>query len=277
MVRSTTFQDSPKGEEMGKSSIHINPVKAGSEQHNEREKKLNYVRDDLSHLNTSFKLATIAQAKEAAAIVCKEKTGRAMQAKATPVREGVLLIDERHTAADLEKLGKVIEERFGIRTIQGYAHKDEGHFDKTNGEWKPNYHAHMVFDWTDHSTGKSIKMSRDDMAELQTIVARELGLERGISSSVKHLNSIQYKTQEEGKDLERVFKLRNGLPDAFRAIEQGKRAKMELEPLKTQKNALEFETALLIENRDYIKEKSEKIQLELDKLKEQTKSRGHRH
>jgi hypothetical protein len=217
---------------MNKSSIHVLPVKVGSENHNQREKELSYVRSDLSHLNSSFVVKSIAEAKEFAEKNCKEKTGRVMQAKATPIREGVLLIGLHHTAADLKKLAGKIEQRFDIKTIQGYCHKDEGHYDKETKEWKPNYHAHMVFDWTDHSTGKSIKMSRDNMAELQTLVAISLGLERGVSSSKIHLNAIQYKSEQERKDLEKIHHLKNGLSEAKTIIEQVQTMQKEIEPLK---------------------------------------------
>ena len=230
---------------MGKSSIHIVPVKAGSEKHNQREKELSYVRSDLSHLNSSFVLKSIAEAKQFAEKNGKEKTGRAMQAKATPIREGVLLIGQHHTADDLKKLAVRIEEQFGIKTIQGYCHKDEGHYDKISGEWKPNFHAHMVFDWTDHATGKSIKMSRDDMAELQTVVAQELNLERGVSSSKEHLNAIQYKSQQEEKDLKMVHGFKEGLSEAKTVLQQAETIKKEIEPLKTTKNSLVFDVTTL--------------------------------
>lgn len=230
---------------MSKSSIHIVPVKAGSEKHNQREKELNYVRSDLSHLNSSFVVKSVREAKEFAERNCKEKTGRTMQAKATPIREGVLLIGQHHTAEHLKKLAISIEERFCIKTIQGYCHKDEGHKDKITQEWKPNYHAHMVFDWTDHSTGKSIKMSRDDMAELQTLVADSLGLERGVSSSKEHLNAIQYKSQQEQKDLEMVHGFKKGLSEAKTVLQQADSIKKEIEPLKTAKNSLVFDIQTL--------------------------------
>jgi hypothetical protein len=190
-----------------KSSINIQPVKFGSEQHNNREKELDYVRVDFSYLNSCFKIKTIEEAKQFAEKNCKEKTGRSMQLKATPIREGVLLIERHHTADDLKKIGEKLEERFGIKTIQGYCHKDEGHYDKITNEWKPNYHAHMVFDWTDHKTGKSLKLNRQDIAEVQTIVAHELGLERGHSSHKEHLTALQFKNQEEAKKLELTEKL----------------------------------------------------------------------
>lgn len=238
---------------MSKSSIHIVPVKAGSEKHNQREKELSYVRSDLSHLNSSFVVKSVREAKEFAEKNCKEKTGRTMQAKATPIREGVLLISEHHTAEHLKKLATSIEERFGIKTIQGYCHKDEGHKDKITQEWKPNYHAHMVFDWTDHNTGKSIKMSRDDMAELQTLVADSLGLERGVNSSKQHLNAIQYKSQQEQKDLEMVHGFKKGLSEAKTILQQIDSIKKEIEPLKTSKNSLVLDIQSLTAEKEKIK------------------------
>lgn len=230
---------------MNKSSIHVLPVKAGSESHNQREKELSYVRSDLSRLNSAYIIKSIADAKAFAEKNGKEKTGRAMQAKATPIREGVLLIGSHHTADDLKKLADKIELRFDIKTIQGYCHKDEGHYDKETKEWKPNYHAHMVFDWTDHATGKSIKMSRDDMAELQTIVAESLGLERGVSSSKVHLNAIQYKSQQEQKDLGKIHSLKNGLSEVIATIERGQTIIKEIEPLRKMQQHLSSELETL--------------------------------
>lgn len=245
---------------MGKSSIHVVPVKAGSEKHNQREKELSYVRSDLSHLNSSFVVKSIAEAKQFAEKNAKEKTGRTMQAKATPIREGVLLIGQHHTAGDLKKLAVRIEEQFGIKTIQGYCHKDEGHYDKISGEWKPNYHAHMVFDWTDHATGKSIKMSRDDMAELQSVVAKELGLERGVSSSKEHLNAIQYKSQQEQKDLEMVHSFKKGLSEAKTVLQQADSIKKEIEPLRTAKNSLVLDVTTLTAEKEKMRALAEQEQ-----------------
>ena len=91
----------------------------------------------------------------------KEKTGRSLQSKATPIREGVIVISEETTLKDLHKFAQKAEEKFGIKAIQIYTHKDEGHFkDQEKKEWKPNLHAHIVFDWTNHKTGKSIKLDR---------------------------------------------------------------------------------------------------------------------
>ena len=49
-----------------------------------------------------------------------------MQRKATPIREGIVLINPQHQAEDLIRLGQKLQERFGIKLIQAYTHKDEG-------------------------------------------------------------------------------------------------------------------------------------------------------
>ena len=74
--------------------------------------------------------------------------------------------------------------------------------------WKPNLHAHIVFDWYDHSTGKSIKTTSLDAIEMQTICAEVLGMERGVSSEniSKH---PRYKAQARQKELEALQKERD--------------------------------------------------------------------
>lgn len=188
---------------MSKTSIHIEPCKIGSsEQHNQRLKHLDYVRPDLSHQNESWVgVADLPAHLEQLRTLVKGKTGRAMQAKATPIREGVIVIRQDTTIEQLKGLADAIEQRWGIKTLQIYTHKDEGHTD-SKGAWKPNLHAHIVFDWVNHDTGKSIKLSKQDMAEMQTMVADCLQMVRGESSDIKHLGAIQYKNQAEGLRLQ---------------------------------------------------------------------------
>lgn len=187
---------------MAKTSIHIEPCKIGSsEAHNQRMKHLDYVRPELSKLNESWVgVADLPAHLNDLKTLVKKKTGRKMQAKATPIREGVIVIRQDTTIEQLKGLADAIEQRWGIKTLQIYTHKDEGHTD-SEGSWKPNLHAHIVFDWVNHETGKSIKLSRQDMAEMQTMVADCLEMVRGESSDLKHLGAIQYKTQAEAERL----------------------------------------------------------------------------
>ena len=203
---------------MGLSSIHIKGVRPTSERHNQREQKLNYVKESLSPLNESFILRSISETRKDAEARYLKNVGQKMQAKAEPIREGVLLLEKHHTLEDLKRLGKRLEETFGIKTIQGYIHRDEGHHDKETGQWKPNLHGHLVFDWTDEK-GKSIRLKRDDLSELQTIVAHELNMTRGHSSSKKHLNAIQYKANEEAKALQELKETSKKLQISFTEID----------------------------------------------------------
>lgn len=61
----------------------------------------------------------------------------------------------------------------------------------------------MVFDWTDEK-GKTIKLNRYQMSEMQTIVAEELEMKRGISSNKQHLSAVSFKVQEEEKRLKNL-------------------------------------------------------------------------
>ena len=194
-----------KNKTMSKTSIHIEPCNIGSsEQHNQRLKHLDYVRPELSRLNESWVgVADLPAHLEHLKTLVKEKTGRKMQAKATPIREGVIVIRQDTTIEQLKGLASAIEQRWGIETLQIYTHMDEGHTD-SEGAWKPNLHAHIVFDWINHETGKSIKLSRQDMAEMQTMVADCLEMVRGESSDLKHLGAIQFKTQAEEQRLETI-------------------------------------------------------------------------
>lgn len=109
------------------------------------------------------------------------------------------MISEDTTLRQLQNLAEKLEERFGVHAFQIYTHKDEGAnvWDGREETWKPNYHAHMIFDWTDGHTGKTVKLNKHDMAEMQTITAECLNMERGVSSDRKHLSAMQYKNQME--------------------------------------------------------------------------------
>lgn len=183
---------------MQATSINVQAVKGGSEQHNQRLKELDYVRSELSHLNEYWESDTqssrLSQIKER----YHESTGQRMQSKATPIREGVVVVHQGTTMEDLKRLGKAYEERFGIKVFQIALHKDEGYMHSK--EWKSNLHAHLVFDWTDEK-GKTIKLNRADMVAMQSLTAEVLGMDRGVASDKKHLSSLQFKVDAEEKRL----------------------------------------------------------------------------
>ena len=166
----------------------------------------------------------------------KEKTGRAMQEKererkgkngkiikvagCSPIREGVLLIRADTTLADVCKFGKECQRRWGITPLQIFLHKDEGHW--LNGQpdpedresfqvgerwFKPNYHAHIVFDWMNHDTGKSRKLNDEDMTEMQSLASNILLMERGQSKAVtgkEHLERNDFIIEKQKAELQRM-------------------------------------------------------------------------
>ena len=166
----------------------------------------------------------------------KEKTGRAMQEKererkgkngkiikvagCSPIREGVLLVRPDTTLADVHKFGEECQRRWGITPLQIFLHKDEGHWlngqpdpedresFKVGERWfKPNYHAHIVFDWMNHDTGKSRKLNDDDMMQMQTLASDILLMERGKSKAVtgkEHLERNDFIIEKQKAELQRI-------------------------------------------------------------------------
>ena len=181
---------------MAQTSIHFQAVKGGSEEHNKRTKKLDYVHHERSSMNDYWQSDSQEARLAFVTANAKAKTGRKMQAKATPIREAVVVIEDTTTMDDLKKLAKRFNDRFGIDVFQIAIHKDEG-YSKGKDGLKLNLHAHLVADWTDHQSGKSLKLNRNDMSEMQTICAEVLGMERGKSSEKQHLSAIQFKIAAE--------------------------------------------------------------------------------
>ncbi len=78
-------------------------------------------------------------------------------------REGVVLIKETTTLDDLLRFTEVVQQRFGIRPLQIFIHRDEGHYENGTNEWKPNLHAHIVWDWINHAS--EIEQLKKDQTE----------------------------------------------------------------------------------------------------------------
>lgn len=183
------------------SSIHISPVQANSERHNLREVIPDYVNMDLLEKNPiSFNSESIAERLASIKAKYKASVGQQMQKKATPIREGVVNLKDitPDTMDQLQLLSKKLENELGIRCFQIHIHADEGHWeDKAETKWKPNYHAHMIFDFTDDFTGKGLRLKKLDMIKMQDIVAETLGMQRGKTSDKEHLHHVKYKAQQE--------------------------------------------------------------------------------
>ena len=119
-----------------------------SETHNLREKQLSYVVPEMSHLNESVIHEHIPEALARIGAKYTEVTGQRIQPTATPLKEAVLVIREDTTMEQVEKFGELCRQELGITPIQFHIHRDEGHYDSATKKWKPNLHAHIVFDCT---------------------------------------------------------------------------------------------------------------------------------
>ena len=223
-----------------KTSVNIKPCNIGSsEAHNRRtaeylaniRKEKFYIRTDLmagneTWVSPDFGEATLTDRYNQIAAMVKEKTGRAMQTKdrervnkktgkvtivrgSTPLKEGVVVIKEGTTMEQLQKFCKVCNERWGVTALQVFIHRDEGHYGipGDNTTWKPNLHAHIVWDWMNHDTGKSCKLDEKAMSEMQTVLAECLEMERGTSKAVtgkEHLERTDFILAKQKQEAERA-------------------------------------------------------------------------
>ena len=167
-----------------KTSINFKAVKMNAEVHNFRKKSFSYIRKELTPNNEYWMEEKIKDRKIKIEKYCKEKSGRKLQKNAIPIREAVVVIKKDTTMLALQNLASRLEEELKIRIFQIAIHKDEGHYDKDTKEWIPNYHAHMVADWQDLETGKTLKHKSFHYAKMQDLTAECLGMERGVSGSV---------------------------------------------------------------------------------------------
>ena len=162
-----------------KTSINIKPCNTGSsEAHNRRTaeylanivKGNLYIRTDLMARNEvwvapDFGDTSLTDRYNQIAAMVKEKTGRAMQTKdrekvnkktgrvtivrgSTPLKEGVVVIKEDTSMKQLQRFCEVCKERWGITALQVFIHRDEGHYEnpQDTATWKPNLHAHIVWE-----------------------------------------------------------------------------------------------------------------------------------
>lgn len=154
----------------------------------------------------------------------KEKTGRVMQTKertvtdkktgktkvvngSSPLRESVVVCKQNTTIDQLRKYCDRCHERWGITALQIFIHQDEGHYGipGDNSTWKPNSHAHIVWDWMNHETGKSCKLGKVDMSLMQDMVAECLEMERGTrkqETGNEHLERTDFIIAKQKQEME---------------------------------------------------------------------------
>lgn len=125
----------------------------------------------------------------------------------SPIREGVCPVREDTTPQDFLPFQHWLNEK-GVQIISIDIHLDEGHIDPLSGEREYNRHAHIICDWTNHLTGKTVKLDDKDMSEAQVILADALGMQRGKSKAitgVDHLTALEYKEKKAGETLTQLY------------------------------------------------------------------------
>ncbi len=286
-----------------KASDHIKPCNIGqSEAHNkrtkeymERIKKENvYIRTDLSHKNSSWTAPSaqnmsLQEYHDVLARLVKEKTGRAMQTKvrerlnkktgrvmkvsgSSALRESVVNCKENTTMDDLQRYCRMCKERWGITAIQIHIHQDEGHWtdpERKDG-WVPNLHAHIIWDWMDHSTGKSIKLAPKDMSEMQDMVAEALGMERGTrkaETGLQHLERNDFIIAKQKREMEELERKGDVLKrDTLEAQQEMREAVNKRE----EENNV---TNILISENNRLKKENERLKGDVERLTDENESK----
>ena len=284
-----------------KASEHIKPCNiAQSERHNRRDAdyiaSLNpamlYIRKDLAHLNEVYVAPdmqgiSLQQHYDNIRIMVKQKTGRAMQEKdvkftdkkgkqrvrqgCSPIREGVVNIKPDTTMEDLLRYVERVHERWGIRAMQIHIHKDEGHYEDTEDteSWEPNYHAHIIWDWMDHDTGKSFKLNAEDMSAIQDLIAETLDMQRGQKKSetgIDHLERNDFIIQKQENKKKQLQE------EAKKAVAEKEEAEAEVEAAKTEVADLWKEHDYLTNSNRTKVERSNRLDLDIRNKTNRTQS-----
>ncbi|AZI56112.1 hypothetical protein EIB75_12960 [Epilithonimonas vandammei] len=245
-----------------KTSINFKAAKSDSEIHNFRKKSFDYIRKDLTPNNEYWQEQKVADRLQTIEAYCKEKSGRKLQKNAMPIREAVVVIKENTTMQDLHNLSKRLEEELKIRIFQIAVHKDEGHYDKETQEWKPNHHAHLVADWQDLKTGKTLKHQSFHYSKMQDIAAESLGMERGRSGSQARLEAIDYKIKMKEEDLrvleERYNEIKAEIdPKKLDGLIVKESDFLGFQKIKIEKTVENYKNALKVQNTTLLKNKTE--------------------
>ena len=209
---------------MAKTGIHIKRANIGSvEAHNLRTKEYLdglkkagrsiYFFEEESHKNQSwenpkYQGKSCKQIQDELLELYRQKVGQTPQLKDrirvnkktgkeytvagwSPIREGVVPIKDSTTLEDFQLVKQWAESK-GLDIIRIDIHQDEGYRNEETGATKHNRHAHIVFDWVDRNTGKTLKLDNKDMSEFQDIVAESLQMERGVPKAISGINHIDH-------------------------------------------------------------------------------------
>lgn len=250
-----------------KTGIKFKPCNVGTaEAHNRRDRAYceavarkfgqTYFWDGHRHLNVTWRSPSytkpLPELLEDLKVLVKQKTGRAMQCKdmeytdrktgkkrkrsgSSAIREGCPPIKPDTRIEDFDLFVKWLADK-GISVISIDLHHDEGHADPLTDDLLPNHHAHIIVDWMNHETGKSVKLDANDCKEMQTVLAESLGMERGTpkeDSGIEGLSAIEYKERKARENNQRLT--------AENAVLESRNEQLELQAMAAEKSIEELE------------------------------------
>ena len=210
-----------------KTGIKFKPCNVGTaEAHNRRDRTYceavarkfehTYFWDEYRHLNQSWRNPSydrpLPDLLEDRKVLVKQKTKRSMQCKpveytdrktgkkktrsgCSAIREGCPPIKPDTRIEDFEPFVRWLN-GYSISVISIDLHHDEGHADPDTDDLKQNHHAHIIVDWLNHETGRTVKIDDKVCKEMQTVLAESLGMERGTpkeDTGIEGLSAIEYK------------------------------------------------------------------------------------
>lgn len=208
----------------GATSSHTIEAKSGALRHNRREAKLSNVNPNLTHLNESWESPIIKRKEDGGEgrsidSLTKEradhylmKHGRSApgfgpNGKSVPpdrrtafIRESCVVIKPETTLEDVRRFADSVCSEFGVKCLGIWLHKDEGHhrskYIEGDSKWKPNLHAHVLFDWYLFEKGRVARSTSNWYSQMQDMAAAALNMERGEKSERKHIASKAFAEQQ---------------------------------------------------------------------------------
>ena len=163
--------------------------------------------------------------------------------------EAVINLEEHHTMDDVKKVADFIHKKYHLTPTAIAIHRDEGYKDKTTGEVKYNYHAHVIFYTVDNGKSQMRTIGKKALSEMQTEVANLLHMERGqVNSKTVRLNHRQYR--EKARELAQKDFVFDVVQKEF--VKHTKEQEQNILTLKEQKAIVEAERKKYKDEADHI-------------------------
>lgn len=239
----------------GATSSHTIEAKSGALRHNRREAKLSNVNPNLTHLNESWESSIIKRKEEGGEgrsidALIKEraehyrlKNGRSApgygpSGKSVPpdrrtafIRESCVVINPETTLEDVQRFADSVCSEFGVKCLGIWLHKDEGYhrskYIEGDNKWKPNLHAHVLFDWYLPQKGRVARSTSNWYSQMQDMAAAALKMERGDKSERKHIASKAFAEQQAEQRIatleDKVAQLQRSIKAQTKQLENKKR------------------------------------------------------